>query len=139
MNRKWKIAVGIMTGLTALAVIVWLSPAGRFLITEGFSLEEQPFDRQQWKTAMLQEPSGMRTRLLMLEDLLENHLKTGMDSTAVKDLLGEPERKHGFSYDLGMLTAGMEPLYLIPEFDAAGKVKKFNIHSEGKLKSPAKN
>lgn len=76
----------------------------------------------------------MRIRLLMVDDLMENHLKTGMDSSAVKEMLGEPERKYGFSYGLGMLTPGMDPLYMILSFDTNGKIDNMDVETEGELK-----
>lgn len=128
MKRNWKIVLGIVGGLMVVLVIVWISPLGRYLLTEGFNFK-RPFDQQQWSAARPNEPATMRTRLLMLEDLLENHLKTGMDSLAIKEILGEPEREYGFSYRLGKLTEGMDRVYLILDFDGAGKVTRFNVKS----------
>ncbi len=69
----------------------------------------------------------------MLEDLMENRLKTGTDSSVVIEMLGEPERDFGFSYALGRLTEGMDPLYLIVKYDSSGKAEKLNVESEEKL------
>jgi hypothetical protein len=134
MKRRWKIVIGIVAGLVAMLVMVWLSPVGQFVLTGGLNLEEQPLDTQQWIAARQEEPAKKRIRLLMLEDVMENQVKTGMDSADVKALLGEPERDHGFSYGLGILSPGMEAMHLIVIFDDYGKVKKLDVESEGKFK-----
>lgn len=134
MKKRWKIIFGIIAGLIAMVVIVWISPVGQFIRTGGLSLEEQPLDTEQWIAVRDAEPTEKRIRLMMLEDLMENQIKTGMDSTEVKEMLGEPERTFGFSYGLGTLTPGMDLLHLIVRFDDNGKVQKLDVESEGKLK-----
>jgi hypothetical protein len=57
-----------------------------------------------------------------------------MDSSEVKEILGEPERQYGFSYGLGILSPGMDPLYMILTFDASGKINKMDVETEGELK-----
>lgn len=134
MKRHWKITLGIVAGLAALFTIVWMSPLARFILTGGLStLKEQPFDPQTWKDAREGDLAAKRVRLLMLDDLMTNQLKTGTDSLAVKEMLGEPERQFGFSYALGSLAEGIEPVYYILDFDSAGKLTKQNVVSEGKL------
>lgn len=115
-------------------IIIWLSPFGRFVLKGGLAeLQETPFDKQQWIAARNAEPLVLRKRLLMLEDLMENHLKKGTDSATVKEMLGEPERQYGFSYALGTLTEGMEPFFLIMDFDTTGLVTGMHVKNETSL------
>lgn len=138
MTKRWKIILGIISGLAVVIIIVLLSPFGRFVITGGLmDLNEQPFNQQQWKDARDAEPQVLRARLLMLEDLMENHLKNGLDSMTVKDMLGEPERQAGFSYALGTLTPGMDNVFLIVQFDGAGKVSDLVVKGEKNLEEGA--
>jgi hypothetical protein len=134
MKQRWKVITGIIAGFAVVLLIIWTSPVGRFILSGGLTTEEQPFDAQLWKSVEDQDQSKMRIRLLMVDDLMENHLKTGMDSSAVKEMLGEPERKYGFSYGLGMLTPGMDPLYMILSFDTNGKIDNMDVETEGELK-----
>jgi hypothetical protein len=135
MNKRWKISIGIIAGLTVVAAIVWSSPIGRFILTGGLSkMNEQPFDAQQWKVVRNGDQTEKRIRLMMVDDLLENKLKTGIDSMAVKEMLGEPERQFGFSYGLGTLTEGIDPFYLVVNFDSAGNVSKLDVANEGRFK-----
>jgi hypothetical protein len=136
MKKRWKITIGIIAGLAVVLVIVWTSPIGRFILTGGLGeLDEQPFDAQQWKAVRNGDQAAMRVRLMMLDDLMENKLKTGMDSVTVKEMLGEPERGYGFSYGLGALTEGIDPFYLVVNFDSVGNVSRLNVANEGKLKN----
>lgn len=138
MSKRWKITLGIIAGLAVVLLIIWTSPIGRFILTGGLgSMKEQAFDPQQWKEVRNGDHAAKRIRMMMIDDLLESKLKTGTDSLAVKEMLGEPERQFGFSYGIGMLTEGMDPMYLILDFDSVGHVSKFNIESEGKLKGDA--
>lgn len=138
MKKRWKITLGIVAGLAVVCTIVWMSPLARFIITGGLgTLKEQPFDAQPWKEAREGDLAAKRIRLLMLDDLLNNKLKTGTDSLTVKEMLGEPERQYGFSYALGTLAEGIDPVYLVLDFDSAGNLGKLNVVSEGKLNGKA--
>jgi hypothetical protein len=135
MNKRWKISIGLIAGLAVVLVIVWMSPIGRFILTGGLrDMKERPFEPQQWKDVRNSDQTTLRIRLTMLDDLMENKLKTGTDSLTVKEMLGEPERQYGFSYGLGTLTEGIDPFFLIVDFDSAGTVSKLRVESEGKLK-----
>lgn len=135
MKRSWKIILGIIAGIMVVLIIICISPLGRFVITGGLgTLKEQPFNAEQWKEVESSDPETKRIRLMMLDDLMENGLLTGKDSTMVKEMLGEPERIYGFSYGLGTITEGIDPIYLIIDFDSLGKVSKLNVENEGKLK-----
>lgn len=135
MNKRWKIILGIITGLVIVLIITWMSPFGRFVLTGGLGeLGEKPFDTQQWIAAKNGDAMVLRTRLLMTGDLMENKLKKGTDSATVKAMLGEPERQYGFSYAIGTLTPGMDPFFLIVEFDSAGRVSRLQIKNETRIK-----
>jgi hypothetical protein len=133
MNKRWKISLGIVAGIAVMLLILLLSPVGRFILSGGLGMEEQKFDAQQWQTVANEDSSKKRIRLMMTDDLTKNFLP-GMDSTAVKQLLGEPERQYGFTYSLGTLTPGMDPLFLIVKFGANGKVSKTDVEIESELK-----
>lgn len=136
MTKRWKITLGIIGGIAVMLIITWMSPFGRFVLLGGLGeLDEQPFNKQQWIAVRNAEPLVLRTRLMMADDLMENRIKKGLDSLAVKDLLGEPERQYGFSYALGTLAEGMDPFFLIVDFDSTGRVKQLLIKSENMIKS----
>lgn len=138
MKKSWKIGIGIIVGLAVVFAIVWTSPIGRFILTGGLSdLNEKPFESQQWKAARNGDPTAMRIRLMMVDDLLEKKIIIGMDSSSVKEMLGEPESQYGFSYGLGTLTEGIDPFFLIVNFDSVGTVSKLDVANEGKLKGEA--
>ena len=133
MNKRWKISLGIVAGISVMLLIILLSPVGRFVLSGGLDMEEQKFDAQQWQSVEHEDSSKKRIRLMMTNDLTKN-LLPGMDSTTVKQLLGEPERQYGFTYSLGALTPGMDPLFLIVKFGANGKVSKTDVEIESELK-----
>ncbi len=64
-------------------------------------------------------------RPYMLKDLMSNVLLPGIDSLKVKDLIGTPHwnERDKFYYKIGIL-GGMEPTYLVIEFDKNGKLTK---------------
>lgn len=134
MNKRWKISLGIIAGLAVVLLIIWMSPIGRFILTGGLAnLKEQPFDSQQWKNARTGDQATLRTRMMMIDDL-QSKLKTGIDSLTIKEMLGEPERQYGFSYGVGMLTEGMDPMYLILHFDSVGHLSNWDVEGEKSLK-----
>lgn len=133
MKQRWKITLGIIAGLAVVFLIIWMSPIGRFILTGGLGAEEQPFNSRDWKAVRDLTPEKKRIRMLMLDDLMEQRLKTGMDSAAVKEMLGEPERTYGFSYDLGELAPGIDMVYLILTFDRRGKLDKINVSAKKEL------
>jgi hypothetical protein len=68
-------------------------------------------------------------RPYMLHDLMTNVLVTGLDSTKVKDLLGETLQDHNalwWSYKLGVYRE-VENSFLDIEFDSIGKFKRAHI------------
>lgn len=84
--------------------------------------EKLKFNKQRWAIHWKEHQGGENIRPQMLDDLLKNHLKVGMDSMVIKDLLGEPERDFGFSYNLGYYESGFDPTFLILDFDKSGKL-----------------
>ena len=87
------------------------------------------FDKKRWVVHWNKHHSGENERHFMLYDLMQNHLKTGMDSIEVKKMLGNPERDFGFSYNLGFYRSGFDSTFLILEFDAHGKLKSKKIET----------
>lgn len=68
-------------------------------------------------------------RPYMLNDLMANYLKVGMDSAAVKDLLGEtwgPQGRQWWDYKLGVYRE-MESSYLTIDFDDNAKLRGFEV------------
>ncbi len=135
MKQRGKVIVGIIAGFAVVLLIIWMSPVGKFILSGGLSTKEQSFDAQQWQALKNEETSKKSARLLMADDLMQNHLKIGMDSTEVKKMLGEPERRYGFAYGLGTLTPGMGLFYLIITFDTNGKIDKMDVEIEEEIKS----
>lgn len=133
MKKRWKLTLGIIAGLLVVGLITWTSPTGRFILSGGLGLEERPFSSEEWKAVTDSEPSKRRVRMLMLDDLMTNRLKKGMDSVAVKEMLGEPDRQHGFSYDLGELAPGIDVVYLVLKFDSNGKVDDMEAKAQKEL------
>jgi hypothetical protein len=65
----------------------------------------------------------------MVNDLMKNYLKMGLDSTEVKKLLGNPiprKEDNKFSYELGYYR-DLDPVYLDIDFDDKGKIKLVKI------------
>jgi hypothetical protein len=87
------------------------------------------FDKMAWDINWRKHQSGENDRHFMLEDLKKNHLKIGIDSIDVKNILGEPERDFNFSYNLGLYKSGFDPTFLILEFDKNGKLKKIAVET----------
>jgi hypothetical protein len=82
------------------------------------------FDSQRWKRM------GREDKHYMIKDLLERHLKPGMDSFQVQNLLGQPlpqpNRKVGWSYELGYYR-DLDPVYLEIKWDAAGRLQSVAV------------
>lgn len=133
MKQRGKVIAGIIAGFAVVLLIIWMSPVGKFILSGGLGMEEQKFDASQWRAVETEDFSKKRIRLMMSDDLTENILP-GMDSSGVKQLLGEPERKYGFTYNVGSFAPNMDPLFLILTFDANGKVSKTDVEIEGELK-----
>ena len=84
------------------------------------------FDSEEWKK---ERDYYEEIRPYMLKDLMTNILSVGMDSTMVKELLGEtwgPHDNRWWDYRLGVYRE-MEASYLQIEFDDKGKVKQVKI------------
>ncbi len=94
-----------------------------------FDEDKLKFDKQLWTINWDKYETGENERHYMLNDLIKNHLIIGMDSVEVKQLLGEPERDFGFSYNLGLYRSGFDPTFLILDFDTKGKLKNIEIQT----------
>ena len=84
------------------------------------------FNSEEWKK---EREYYEEIRPYMLKDLMANVLVVGMDSTTVKNLLGETSGPHDNSlwdYRLGVYRA-MEASYLQVEFDDNGKLRKVYV------------
>jgi hypothetical protein len=84
------------------------------------------FNSEEWKR---EREYYEAIRPYMLKDLMTNVLTIGMDSTTVKDLLGEnlgPHDSRWWDYRLGVYRE-MEASYLQIEFDDKGKLKRVEI------------
>jgi hypothetical protein len=84
------------------------------------------FNSEEWKK---QREYYEEIRPYMLKDLMTNVLLVGMDSTAIKNLLGEtwgPHDSRWWDYRLGVYRE-IEASYLVIEFDDKGKLKRADI------------
>jgi hypothetical protein len=88
---------------------------------------ELKFDKNVW--VHFNTKKYENARHYMLSDLKENYLKKGIDSNKVIKLLGRPDSRFGFSYNLGLYESGFDPSYLIIEFDRYGKLVKLNVQT----------
>jgi hypothetical protein len=117
----------VVVGL--LLVGMWVSPIGQFVGSSDYEEDKQKFDKELWTISWDRGRNDENDRHFMVTDLIENHLKVGMDSVEVKNLLGEPERDFGFSYNLGLYRSGFDPTFLILQFDQRGKLKEIKIET----------
>lgn len=111
------------------ATIIWMSPFGQFIRSADLEEDKKEFDKAAWRINWPKYKNDENDRHFMLEDLTDNHLKIGMDSIAIKELLGEPERDFGFSYNMGLYRSGFDPTFLILDFDSKGKLKVFSVET----------
>jgi hypothetical protein len=129
MRLDFKIGLGILTAIIVGLVIIWVSPIGQFIRSADLEEDKQKFDKRRWTVNWSKYKNDENDRHFMLTDLTENHLRIGMDSTEIKELLGEPERDFGFSYNLGLYRSGFDPTFLILEFDEKGRLRKIKIET----------
>lgn len=129
MRLGYKIGLGTLTIIIAILSIIWVSPIEQFVKTTDLEEDQQKFDKRLWSINWPKYKNDENGRHFMLTDLTKNHLRIGMDSLDVKGLLGEPERDFGFSYNLGLYRSGLDPTFLILEFDEKGKLKEIKIQT----------
>lgn len=129
MRLGYKIRLGILTVIIVILGVIWTSPIGQFVRSSDLEEDKQEFDKKLWTVNWDKGKNDENDRHFMLTDLTENQLKIGMDSVEVKRLLGEPERDFGFSYNLGLYRSGLDPTFLILEFDKEGKLKEIKIET----------
>jgi hypothetical protein len=129
MRLGYKIGFGILTVIIVILGVISISQIGQFIWSADLEEDRQKFDKELWTINWPKYKNDENDRHFMLTDLIENHLKIGMDSIEVKQLLGEPERDFGFSYNLGLYRSGFDPTFLILEFDEKGKLIEIRIET----------
>jgi len=123
MTQKTIIWIAALIFISALCYIVYFS---KDPVDDNFikppNTDSLKFNSDEWKK---HKDDYETIRPYVLGDLMRNVLRQGQDSTEVKDLIGQPywnERKI-FYYKIGIFE-GMEPTYLVIEFDENGKLSK---------------
>jgi hypothetical protein len=129
MTRGQNIILGLASVVILGGLSLYISPIGQFITSYDNNEDKLKFDKKLWTINWDIHQIGENSRHYMLDDLLDNHLKIGMDSIKVKNLLGEPERDFGFSYNLGIYKSSFDPTFLILEFDDKGKLKDVNVET----------
>jgi len=129
MRLWYKIGLGILIVIIVILGVIWISPIGQFIRSADLKEDRQKFDKKLWTINWPKYKNDENDRRFMLTDLTKNHLRIGMDSIEVKELLGEPERDFGFSYNLGLYKSGFDPTFLILEFDEKGKLKEIKTET----------
>jgi hypothetical protein len=129
MRLSYKIGLGVLIGFILILAGFWISPFGQFIRSFDYDEDRDKFDKEAWAINWTKYTYDENGRHFMLEDLKDNYLQVGMDSIAVKNLLGEPERDFGFSYNLGFYQSGFDPTFLILDFDEEGKLKEIKIET----------
>lgn len=129
MRLSYKIGLGVLIGFILILAGFWISPLGQFIRSFDYDEDRDKFDKEAWAINWTKYTYDENDRHFMLEDLKDNYLQVGMDSIAVKNLLGEPERDFGFSYNLGFYRSGFDPTFLILDFDEKGKLKEIKIET----------
>lgn len=129
MTRGQKIVLGFSALVIFGGVLLYFSPIGQFVMAYDDHEDKLRFDKKRWTVNWNIHQMGENDRHYMLDDLVDNHLAIGMDSIKVKELLGEPERDFGFSYNLGLYRSGLDPTFLILEFDDNGKLKRVKVET----------
>lgn len=133
MTRGQKRILGLTIFIIITGLLFLISPFGQFILSNDYrySYEEDKlkFDKKQWTINWKKYESGENDRHYMLNDLVNTQLTIGMDSVEIKELLGDPERDFGFSYNLGLYRSGLDPTFLILEFDKNGKLKEIKVET----------
>jgi hypothetical protein len=127
MSRTTKLFLGTILVLTAGTLFLWF--LGRSYRPSDNQENKLKFDKNVWTINWDIHQIGENDRHYMLRDLIDNCLKIGMDTVEVKLLLGEPERDFGFSYNLGLYESGLDPTFLILEFDDQGNLKEIKVET----------
>jgi hypothetical protein len=125
MRLGYKIGLGILIVVLVILGIISTSTFSKPDLEE----DRQKFDKELWAINWPKFKNDENDRHFMLTDLTKNHLRIGMDSVEVKQLLGEPERDFGFSYNLGLYRSGFDPTFLILGFDEKGKLIEIKIET----------
>ncbi|MEO7454108.1 MAG: hypothetical protein ABIV13_05030, partial [Fimbriimonadales bacterium] len=94
---------------------------------------ELPFDSTAWKSKELygmspnNDPGADMKRGLMLDDLVDEHIRLGMTMDLARELLGEPDSPGNsgrrWTYELGMWSGfRFEMDFLVLRFDEEGRL-----------------
>ena len=129
MTRGQKIILGLSILIILGGLLFYISPIGQFIMSYDDHEDKLKFDKKLWTVNWDIHQIGENDRHFMLDDLVKNHLTIGMDSIKIKELLGEPERDFGFSYNLGLYKSGLDPTFLILVFDDKGKLKDVKVET----------
>ena len=121
--RQWSRALFVLLGTGVLSASILYAYVIFFVFDDPF--DNRPFDNTVW-AAFHESIDPDNPRGEMYEDLTDNVLRTGMDRTAIINLLGPPDHKeeaHLISYNLGMWS-GFRIDYdtLDLELDGKGKL-----------------
>jgi hypothetical protein len=127
-TKKWIIGLAILLlfGLMYFFIKMKLNAFDRYPTGGKLNEDSLKFNASDWKN---QSGYGGEIRPYMLTDLRKNVLVAGMDSSAVKDLLGEtwgPHDRYLWTYRLGVYRE-IEASYFEIVFDDKGKLKKTEI------------
>ena len=128
-QKRWSVLL-----IVSMFLIFWNGyihhPENEQGVSDVFSFPEDSlnFDMHNWT-----DPSDSlaSVRQYMLKDLINNHLKEGLDTLVIKDLLGEPlplprtAQKHYYHIQHESVT----PLYLVIDWDQNGKATKYSIRT----------
>lgn len=128
-----------MARLTAILVLIALASC---------SVRQVPFDKKQWNV----RDGHYYLREGMVDDLLENHLHTGMSRDSIVDLLGPGERNWSerdctyleLTYEIAVdyVFSDIDPvggIYLHIDFTADSLASDFSINYWGKREGRQKN
>lgn len=129
-KRIIKIAAFSILGLIVLFLLfgLYASYAVKDLAETNAVEDSLSFETAVW----LQENDPYENdRKYMLDDLMNNYLKKGIDSTKVIEILGSPEgRLPGtYTYGLGFYRSPFDPSTLFIGLDSAGKLDTLYIRS----------
>jgi hypothetical protein len=96
-------------------------------------VEPRPFDQALWQRSSEEANRGVdNPRKGMVEDLLRQHIKTGLTEGEVRQLLGDPDHQYSeglaYHYYIGALSRGWGDYdYLILEFGSDGRVGNVRV------------
>jgi len=116
---KWIVITGII--ILALVIFIFVFRGYRLFAAQGFNSAKW---KAQYNSKELHNP-----RLVMIPHLKRSVLHVGMDKSAVRDILGPPEKSRDQTdiYALGVSEYGIDFEYYYIEYDSNDKVIKFYL------------